>query len=229
MKDLRNAGLGETQSELLDRIKRRGEATVAELEGDTGLARETVRDHCKGLASQGLVERAGLRRHGPGRPQVVYRLAEDAELLFPRREGALLRELAEFLVEDGREDLLVRFFEGRTRARRASLEDRLSGLSGDARLREVARVLSEDGFVAEAEADAGGARRLRLCHCPLRDLVAVSHLPCRAEMDLVEDLVGEPLARESFMPHGGSSCTYRLAPEAGAEGPGAAASRPIHA
>lgn len=220
MNDPRHAGLGESQSELLDRIKRRGEATLAELETDTGLARETVRDHCKGLAGQGLVERAGLRRRGPGRPQVVYRLSPGAERLFPRREGALLRELAEFLVADGREALLERFFEARTRAKKAGLERRLAGLSGEVRLREVARILSQDGFVAEAATDPGGERRLRLCHCPLRDLVAVSDLPCRAEMDLVEELVGEPLARESFMPHGDSSCTYRLASEAPADRPG---------
>jgi len=221
--DLRTPGLGESQSELLDRIKRRGEATVAELETDTGLARETVRDHCKGLASQGLVERAGLRRHGPGRPQVVYRLTEGAERLFPRREGALLRELAEFLVADGREDLLARFFEARTETKRTSLARRLAGLSEESRLREVAHALSEDGFVAEADSGTGGARRLRLCHCPLRDLVAVSRLPCRAEMELVQELVGAPLVRESFMPHGDPSCTYRLAPDAAASRPGAAA------
>lgn len=224
MNDLRTFGLGDSQTELLDRIKRRGEATLAELEADTGLARETVRDHCKGLAGQGLVERAGLRRRGPGRPQVVYRLAAGAERLFPRREGTLLRELAEFLVADGREGLLERFFEARTRGKKTGLEHRLSGLSGGARLREVARILSDEGFVAEAETELEGGCRLRLCHCPLRDLVAVSHLPCREEMDLVEELLGEPLVRESFMPHGDSSCTYRLASEAAAEGPGSPAS-----
>lgn len=222
MHDLRTFGLGDSQTALLDRLKRRGEATLAELEADTGLARETVRDHCRGLAAQGLVERAGSRRAGPGRPQVVYRLAARAERLFPRREGALLRELAEFLAAEDREELLERFFAARTERRRASLESRLSGLSGADRLVEMARALSEEGFVAEAEAGAGEAPGLRLCHCPLRDLVAVSHLPCRAEMHLVEELLGESLERVSFMPQGDSSCTYRLAPEAPAPPPGAA-------
>jgi len=220
--DLRTFGLGDSQTALLDRIKRRGEATLAELEADTGLARETVRDHCKSLTARGLVERAGSRRRGPGRPQGVYRLAARGERLFPRREGALLRELAEFLVADGRMDLLERFFETRSEAKRASLEGRLSGLAGARRLRELARALSEEGFVAETE--TGDAPRLRLCHCPLRDLVAVSHLPCRAEMDLVEELLGVPLEREAFMPDGATSCTYRVASEAPAERPGPRAS-----
>ena len=63
--------------------------------------------------------------------------------------------------------------------------------------------------MAEIESTATGSC-LRLCHCPLREVVAVSHLPCRAEMALVEELLGEPLQRLSFMPDGASACTYSI-------------------
>lgn len=202
-------GLGESRKTILELLKRRGASTLAELEADLELARETVRDHLAALAAQGLVERAGVRREGPGRPQVVYRLAPAADELFPRREGELLRELAAFLLETGHHGLLTAFLEQRGRRQRDALRERLAGLEDADRLEEVARILSEEGFMAETGASETGPC-LRLCHCPLRDLVAVSQLPCAAEMALVEDLLGETLERVSFMPDGGHACTYSL-------------------
>lgn len=216
--ELSHTGFGESQSRLLREVKRLGEATLAELEEEIGLARESLRDHCRTLEAQGLVERAGVRRAGAGRPQVVYRLTERGEELFPRREGELLGELVRFLDENDREELLERFFAQRRERRRPALRQRVAGLSGDALLREVAALLSEEGYLAEPVGEGGDAR-LRLCHCPLRDLVAVSRLPCRAEMALVEELLGASLTRESFMPHGDSSCTYRLVATAASEAP----------
>lgn len=213
MDEILGPGLGESQRTLLDLLKRRGEATLAELETGLDLARETLRDHLKALAAEGLVERAGLRRRGPGRPQVVYRLSSSGQELFPRREGRLLRELATFLLSRGHSELLQTFFEERVGRKRDELQRRVAGLEGVERFREVAKILSEEGFLAEVTEDGSGDRfHLRLCHCPLREIVAVSHLPCRAEMALVEELLGESLRRESFIPHGGSSCTYVLQP-----------------
>lgn len=210
MDAIESPGLGSSRRTLLERLKRLGTATLGELEGDLGLARETVRDHLKALGADGLVERAGVRRDGPGRPQVLYRLSADGEGLFPRREGELLRELATFLVEDGREDLLASFFERRASAKRARLHARVAALDPERRLREVAAILTEEGFLAEGVAEAGGPPRLRLCHCPLREVVAVSHLPCRAELALIEELLGRALERETFIPDGASACTYAV-------------------
>lgn len=203
-------GLGESQRRLLELIKRAGECTLAELEAGFELSRETLRIHLKSLAAQGLVERSGVQRTGPGRPHVLYRLTREGEALFPRREGVLLRELATYLVEQGRSDLLEAFFEARLARKRREAEGRIAGLAGRARLEEIARILSEEGFLAEV-ADTGGEPRLRLCHCPIQDLVAVSELPCRFELALIEGLLGDHLDREAFMPEGGHACVYSIA------------------
>lgn len=204
-------GLGDSQRLLLEALKRRGESTLAELEGSLDLAVETVRSHLQALVAQGLVERAGLLRSGPGRPRVRYRLAGAGEALFPRRDRELLSELAAFLLDSGHGALLEEFFFERLRRKRAEAEARLAGVAIDERLDAVAKLLSEDGFLAEVVTDAAG-RHLRLCHCPLRELIEVSHLPCRAEMALVGELLGGSLRRESFIPDGASSCTYALGP-----------------
>jgi len=224
MDEIHGPGLGESQRTLLELVKRRGEATLADLEGGLELARETVRSHLAALTAQGLVERAGVRRSGPGRPRVLYRLSAAGEALFPRREGELLAELARFLIDRGEEPLLERFFAGRVDRRRAAWVERCTDLDEGGRLREVARALSEEGYLAEAVSPGDRPPELRLCHCPLRELVAVTHLPCRAEMSLVEEILGRRLERASFMPDGAASCTYALGPRR----PGKSASDPQH-
>lgn len=206
----RAPGLGETQRRLLLVLKRRGPSTVGELAGALDLARETLRQHLNGLAGRGLVRRAGARREGPGRPEILYALAESADALFPQAEGALLRDLARHLVERDQADLLRSFLERRLERRRRQAAARLGGLRGRARLEEVAAILSEDGFMARVEPDdAGGEPLLRLCHCPIRDLVAASRLPCEVEVAFVRELVGEPLERVEYMPEGDRTCAYR--------------------
>lgn len=210
------AGLGDSQRLLLGALKRRGEAAVTEL-ANQELARETVRDHLKSLEALGLVERAGVRRKGPGRPQVLYRLSERGEELFPRRHGDLLRELVEFLGEEGEEEVLRSFFDARSRRKLQELLPRLEDLDGKARLHRVAEALTEDGFLAEVEENDAGTAHLRLCHCPWRELVAVSHLPCQAEIGMVSRLLDRPLTRESYIPDGDASCTYSVGAPAGDE------------
>lgn len=204
-------GLGATQRSVLELLKRRGRSTIAQVATSLGLNVETVREHVRALGAQGLVARldgagTGARR-GRGRPELVYGLTPSAERLFPRAEGEILQELAAYLRETGNEELLGDFFERYIGARREDALERVRGLRGSARLAEVARILSELGFMAEVE--AAESPRLRLCHCPLRDLVDVTRVPCRAEIGFVAELMGEPLTRLNYMPAGDACCSYR--------------------
>ena len=157
----------------------------------------------------GLVRREGTQRSGPGRPEVVYGLTAEADPLFPRREGETLRDLAAHLVKSGQAEVLREFFERRIGGRRADALARVRHLRGRARVAEVARIFSELGFMAVVEED-DGAPRLRLCHCPIRELVRSTRIPCVAEIGLIRRLLGEELTRVSYMPAGDTSCAYRM-------------------
>jgi predicted ArsR family transcriptional regulator len=215
--NLEAVGLGDSQREILLELKRRGEASLGEIASRFDLATETLREHLNSLTARGLVDRVGRRRDGPGRPASLYGLSERGERLFPQREGELLRELTEHLAADGREGVLETFFERRIARQRQEAEARLDGLEGEERFREVARILTEQGFMAEVESAEGGETRLRLCRCRLKEMVAVSRLPCRAEIGFIEELLGESLDRSEYMPEGDHACTYQLV-ESGGDG-----------
>jgi predicted ArsR family transcriptional regulator len=135
---------------------------------------------------------------------VLYGLTPRADALFPQRESQILADLAAHLLKRGDEGTLKRFFEERASRRLKTGRARLAGLRGGKRLEEVARFLTEEGYMAEV---ADGA--LRLAHCPLMGVVSVTRLPCRAELAMVEKLVGRRLRRIDYLPDGGLSCSYR--------------------
>lgn len=202
-------GLGASQRGILDALKRRGASTIPELARVLSLHIETVREHLRALVGRGWVRRDGNRRDGPGRPEAVYRLTPNADVLFPNEEGQILEELAAFLKEGGHESLLRDFFDRRIGARRESALARVRQLEGQARLEEVARILSELGFMALVEPPEGRPT-LRLCHCPLRGLVKRTKIPCLAEIRFISELLDGPLARMSYIPAGGTSCSYQV-------------------
>jgi predicted ArsR family transcriptional regulator len=133
----------------------------------------------------------------------------NAEQLFPRREGEVLQRLARFLKETKNEALLTAFFDEYIAERREAAMSRVDGLHGGARVDEAAAILSELGFMAVSE-QVGELPQLRLCHCPLRELVEATSVPCRAEIGFVRDLLGEEMTRVSYIPSGDRSCCYRL-------------------
>jgi predicted ArsR family transcriptional regulator len=158
-----------------------------------------------------LIRREAGRRTGKGRPGGVYRLTGSAEAFFPNRESHILLALVRYLEEVGREDLVGGFFQFWAGHRQPALEERLRGLRGDERLEELARALTEEGFMAEVGRTEDGRPVLRLCNCPLERLVTATVEPCRWEMRLVREMIGDPLTRIEYKPSGDDSCSYAVA------------------
>lgn len=206
--DMTLPGIGNSQRLILDLLKRQGPRTIPSLARDLGFSVETVRSHLRSLRGEGMVERAGRRRRGPGRPEDLYRVSPAAEGFFPDRHAEILQDLVAFLEKRGKEELIQRFFEERVAERRKVAAGRLDGLEGLERLEEVAAMLSEEGFMADIETREGAPPTLRLSHCPIKDLVEVSRAPCRAELSLVRDLLGGDLTRIAYIPSGDAACSY---------------------
>lgn len=202
--------LGDTRGGILDHLKRLGRATIPELAERLELNVETVRGHLRVLGKERWVRRAGERRRGRGRPEILYELESRSEGLFPNRESRILRDLVRHLQQAGQGDEVDRFFDGWVERRREDALARVEGLEGEERLERVAEILTEQGFMAEIRRDAEGGTSLRLCHCPMRGVVDVTRAPCRAELGFVRELLGERLARVTYIPAGEGSCSYRV-------------------
>ena len=206
--EAKGPGLGATRRALLAALKRLGPSALAELRADLPLSPATVREHLLALTREGLVARHGTRKTGRGRPEVIWALTLGAEELFPQRDGAVLHELVTWMGGHGGAALLGEFFEGRIGRKRQTADARLARKTGLRRVAEVARMLSEEGYLAEAVRGSDGAPVLRIFHCPVKDLVAATDLPCRTELGLVRELLGGTLTRLEHAAHKQGTCSY---------------------
>ena len=205
-----DTALAGSQRRLLYELRREGPQTLPQLARRLGVSTQTVREHVHRMIGRGIVEPAGTHREGPGRPGTLFALTERGIDLFPNQESAILEELVEDLEEHGHHDALRDFFDRRGERIRQEAERRLEGLSGRERLEELVRFMRERGFVARLSESETELPRLCLCHCPLRHVVRHSDLPCRAESRFLEAIIGGQLQRETWMPGGDGTCTYRL-------------------
>ena len=174
-----------------------------------------VRQQVAPLAAAGLVE---YRRDsaGPGRPRHLYRLAPAAEGLFPKTYDELALELLGD-VEAEAPDALARAFARRAERRTARALARLDGLSFEDRVAELARILDEDGYLAEWARVEDGGWRITEHNCAILDVARGHRAACTSELDFLRAALPDAeIERVAHMMAGAHVCAYRVRPRAGA-------------
>lgn len=177
--------MGSTRGRVIA-LLRRSERTVNELADALGLTDNAVRMHLAGLERDGLVALRGVRR-GVGKPAHVYALTPDADSLFPRAYGVVLRTLLDTL----RQRLPAADVDALVAEVGARLGGAFPRAGGDLSQRAEAAVgvLAELGGVAEARVD-GGVASIRGFGCPLREAVDGHPEVCRIAAVLLSEVVG---------------------------------------
>jgi DeoR family transcriptional regulator, suf operon transcriptional repressor len=207
------AELPATRRELLVTLRMRGEARAEELAQRLGVTVSAIRQHLQGLAAADLVAHRE-ERAGPGRPRHVYRLAPAAEALFPRSYGELTVELLDYIGDEDPQ-LVARAFERRRRARVERTLTRLEGLGFDARVAEVARVLDEDGYLAEVERLPDAGWRILEHNCAILAVAQRYGHACGAEIAFLREVLPDAdVTRVSHILAGAHACAYDVRPRA---------------
>ena len=78
------------------------------------------------------------------------------------------------------------------------------------RVRELARLQDELGYVSEARVDADGIRLLEH-NCAVLDVARGMPVACRSELELFREVLGVNLVRERHIAAGDRCCEYRVA------------------
>ncbi len=204
-----------TRRAILMTIKQHGEARAEELATILGITPSAIRQHLTALLGEGLVS-IREQRGGAGRPKHVYSVTTKAEGLFPKSYGQLTCELLDYAGAEG-EGTVDRLFE-RRRARRATeAEARLAGRSFEERVAELAKILDEDGYLAEAVACQDGEWRIVEHNCAILEVAFRYGQACSSELGFLRDSMPDALIdRVSHMASGEHHCAYRVRPRASA-------------
>jgi len=205
--------LPETKRELLGALKMRTEGATCEALADaTGISLSSARAQLMSLSSEGLVERTPLRG-GPGRPEFSYRLSEQAGYLFARQNDALAIELLA-TVGAVAPDTLRKAIDARTEHRIQEKQRTLAGSSPEERIRKLAGIFEEEGFVVVVSSPLPADLRLSIRHCPLRELAAVEPYICVAEERYLASLLpGAVVSSTANINRGADECCFRIRSE----------------
>jgi predicted ArsR family transcriptional regulator len=187
-------------------LKTRGHATLGDVAGHLEVSKQGALRHLDALEAAGLATNGHAEPHGRGRPENVYTLTPASGGHFPDGHRELAGDLVTFLSEEQ----LKHFFERRAERLEAEYAPRLAGLDFEARVRELAKLATEHGHMADVVELPEGGLAIRHCNCPIQDVAARTGLPCQSEQQMYERLLGAAVTRSTWMAEAASDCTYEV-------------------
>jgi DeoR family suf operon transcriptional repressor len=197
----------------LTQLKRAQPLTARELVAKLGISLNAVRHHLKELEAEGLVDYRREHR-GVGAPVFAYSLSPAGEELFPRRYGEALSAMLNVVVErDGRE-AAVRMLESYFDLLAGRMRAELQGVPRAERPEAVARLLSEEGYMAEMRVEDGAPGRTEAVltehNCPIPAVAVRFPEICAAEARYLADVLGAEVERTGHVLSGCPACEYRV-------------------
>ena len=204
-------GLPATRRAILVHLRAAGEAGAADLAARLGITAGAVRQQLRPLVEQGWVEHRDLRP-GPGRPRRRYRLSARAGALFPQAYGELAVDILSHVAAEDAE-LVERAFERRRRSRVEAARTRVAarGPGLEERLAEVARILDEQGYMAESRAGGDGALLLTERNCAILAVARRHACACSTELEFLRELLPDArIERVEHIARGGTACAYAV-------------------
>jgi iron-sulfur cluster biosynthesis transcriptional regulator SufR len=203
-----------TADRLLMLLKTRGALTTRALAAALDITVPGIQQQLGRLESDGLV-RSSQSSGGVGRPALMWSLTERASKRFPDTHA----ELTVTLIDSIRRSLGDEALEAVIAAREATSRERYRSHIGDVttlktRLKRLAELRSDEGYMAEVERLPGGTWVFSENHCPICAAAQSCQGFCRHELDLFRDVLGPDVAVEriEYLLDGGRRCAYRVTP-----------------
>jgi predicted ArsR family transcriptional regulator len=199
---------------ILLHLRQSGPTSPDGLAATIGASRTGVLQQLHALEDTGLVTHAA-EKHGVGRPRHLYDVTADAQQLFPTDYGGFASGLLKAIEAVGGDDLVEQVFAARRRqigdrTRRRMAERLPDNASLEDRVRVLATLQDEAGYLAEAIIGVDGTIRLREHNCAIDKIARRSQAPCDAELALFREILGPGVTRESHIASGDRCCTYLI-------------------
>jgi DeoR family suf operon transcriptional repressor len=193
---------------ILVELKKARRLTAKELATTLGVSLNAVRHHLKELESEGFIEYE-RQHHGVGAPAFAYQLTPAGEGLFPRRNETTLTDILDHVdALDGRA-VAVAMLETRNDALTRRVQEQLAGADPAARISAVARLLSDDGYMAEATLSSTDGT-LSEHNCAIQAVAERFPEICAAEAKFLATVLGAEVHRQKHILSGCTACEYRV-------------------
>ena len=205
-------GERKTRRAITKLLKTEGPIDSAQLAERLGLTAMAVRQHLYALQREGLV--SSEERPVPiGRPAKFWNLTRDADRLFPEAYAELSVALIDSVKDAFGDEGLERVLTSRCARQRMDYGKRIRPKDSlEKKLQELAKVRTEEGYMAEIRTEGKGNYLLIENHCPICAAANACQGFCATELDLFRSVLGPGISveRAEHIISGDHRCVYRV-------------------
>ncbi len=188
--------------------------TTADLARELEVSDVAARRLAMALEGAGLLAPDQAEPTGRGRPATIWRLTEAARAHFPDAHAELTINLISATRRAVGAKGLQKVIDARTRDMVARYAERMPPPSASLkqRLEALARIRTDEGYMARVQRESQGVYLLIENHCPICDAAETCQGLCTAELDLFKKALGPDadIERTEHLLAGATRCVYRV-------------------
>jgi DeoR family transcriptional regulator, suf operon transcriptional repressor len=197
-----------TKDKILNLVKMKKRMTVIQLASEILITEMAIRRHIQVLEAEGYLVGV-MRKNSSGRPSKEYELTEKGEGVFPKHYKQIGIDL---LQEVNRIDpfIIDRAIHSRQERLIQRFKNRFEGKSFKGQIKEMTKIQSELGFMAEERDGATEeVAQIKQSNCPYIDIAKDFPEICRLERKFFEELLDTTdIEKISSLSKGDHCCHY---------------------
>lgn len=195
---------------ILEFIKRRGEATAAELAEHLGVTREGARQQLQLLEKEGWITRGAEQTgKGAGRPATAFQITPAGDHLFPKNYDGLSLTLVDAVADQLGQEALTRLLAAITDQQVKQWEPKLAGKTLPERIKSLKGIYFEEDPHTVVRKDAKGYVLIEH-NCPFLNVALRRPQLCSVTISTLTRLLGVRVVREERFQDGDRRCVFRV-------------------
>ena len=218
-------GFSEPKKKLLYYLKVMQQAGLEELANVMRISRMAVHKHLTVLQKRGLVESIEIRGQ-VGRPKMVYQLTSQSKTVFPKSYTAIATLAFDFIERNMGKGAIEKVLRERQNELFNQYYERLKGLDFDKRVKELAKIRDEEGYMAESKkiisksrggnnnsanaSEQRGKHVLLEYNCPIIHIAEKHWEACSVETELFEKLLDAKIETTHRAAKGDLICKFLI-------------------
>jgi predicted ArsR family transcriptional regulator len=200
--------IGEPKKKLLYYLKVMQMAGLAELAEVMAISRMGVHKHLKMLQERGIVDSTEVRK-GVGRPRMQYQLTSQGKTLFPKSYSDIATSALNFIERNVGEQGVENFLRERQEQLYIKYRERLKDLGFDRKVKELARIRDQEGYIAESRKQHKSNDHILLeYNCPIIQIAEKHWEACSVETELFEKLLDADIKTTHRAAKGDQVCKF---------------------
>ena len=202
-------GFSEPKKKLLYYLKVMQQAGLEELAKAMKISRMAVHKHLALLQERGLVMSVETTGH-VGRPRMIYKLTSQSKTIFPKSYSAIATHALDFIERNMGKAAVEKVLRERQSELFEQYYKRLRNLEFDKRVKELANIRDEEGYMAESRREPKnyGRHVLLEYNCPILHIAEKHWEACSTETELFENLLGADIETTHRAAKGDLICKF---------------------